>query len=119
MSWRRRAIALAVAIAAAAGLLGLRAALHETPWQRLHAEGGGRYTGSIYLPRAGRYVFGCQCARPVKLTVGDHALTLRQGPTASVGTSIDLDAGVAALTVEAPAGARLLWHPPGRRGDLE
>ncbi len=123
--WQRRGVAIALAIAAVGALLGLRAALHVSPWDRLHDDGDGRSSGSIYLPRGGRHVFACQCAAPVSIEIAGRMLPLRadaRGPGPSKGlltASIDLDAGVAPIVVHAPRGVRLMWHPPGRRGDPE
>ena len=115
---RPRAIAIAVAIAvgAIAALLGVRAALHDGPFDRLRAAGDGTFTGSIHLPRSGRYVFGCQCTGSIQVAGQTVALT---DPSGVHGRPLDLPAGAAPITVRAPRGARLLWHPPGRRGPLE
>jgi 4-amino-4-deoxy-L-arabinose transferase-like glycosyltransferase len=108
----RRALPIAIAAALVLGLLGLRAALHEEPWDHLTLRPDGSFTGRIHLPRDGRYVFGCQC--DATLTVAGK--TVRAGQD---GRPVDLFAGTADFAVKAPRGARLLWHPPGRRGPLE
>lgn len=123
--WRRRAIAVGLAVAAAIGLLALRAALHVSPWDRLRDAGDGVATGSIHLPRGGRYVFACQCPAPASVVVAGKPVPLRDNGNPDLRAkglvvgSVDLDAGVAPLEVRAPRGARLMWHPPGRRGDPE
>ena len=108
----RRAVPIAIAVALVLGLLGLRAALHESPWDHLAEQPDGSFTGRIDLPRDGRYVFGCQC----DATITVAGKTVRAGVD---GRPLDLFAGAADLVVKAPRGARLLWHPPGRRGPLE
>jgi 4-amino-4-deoxy-L-arabinose transferase-like glycosyltransferase len=116
----RIATAIAATVAVIAALLGLRAVLHVDALDQLHDEGGGRYTGSLHLPRPGRYVFGCRCDEPITIDVDGRRLKVAEDRAAGKrGASIDLDAGVAAFAVDAPQGARLLWHPPGRRGPLE
>jgi hypothetical protein len=47
------------------------------------------------------------------LTVGPHRVVAARG----VSTGRLLDAGAASIRLAAPPGARLVWHPPGRRGD--
>lgn len=108
----RRAVPIAIAVALVLGLFGLRAALHESPWDHLVEEDDGSWSGHIYLPRDGRYVFGCQC--DATFTVAGK--TVRAGVD---GKPLDLWAGTSYIRIKAPRGARLLWHPPGRRGPLE
>jgi 4-amino-4-deoxy-L-arabinose transferase-like glycosyltransferase len=117
----RALIPCGIAVAAIVALLVLRAALYVSPWDRLHADGAGAHAGSIELPRPGRYVFGNQGPAAMRIRVGGQPVALRADrDLAGVWSgSIDLDAGVATFEVEAPAGGRLLWHPPGRRGPLE
>ncbi len=116
---RQVPIAIGATLVVVAGLLLLRAVLHDEPIDRLRDEGGGRRTGSIQLPRAGRYVFGLE--RGMRLEVdGRRPQPCHLEPDLQITIcSIDLDAGVAAFAVEAPRGGRLLWHPAGRRGPLE
>jgi len=113
----RRAVPLAIALVLVLGLLGLRAALHQEPWDHLTEQADGSFAGRIHLPRDGRYVFGCQCTATI--TVAGKTVRVADDPAGGGGKAIDLAAGVADLTVAAPRGARLLWHPPGRRGPLE
>jgi 4-amino-4-deoxy-L-arabinose transferase-like glycosyltransferase len=108
----RRAVPIAIAVALVLGLLGLRAALHESPWDHLTEQPDGSFTGRIHLPRDGRYVFGCQC--DATITVAGKRVRSNVD-----GRPIDLFAGTVDFAVSAPRGARLLWHPPGRRGPLE
>lgn len=108
----RRALPIAIAAALVLGLLGLRAALHESPWDYLSEQDDGWSSGHIQLPRDGRYVFGCQCDATFQI----GGKTIRAGVD---GKPVDLYAGRSYFRVKAPRGARLLWHPPGRRGPLE
>jgi len=116
MTWRHRGIAIAVAIVAVIGLLALHAGLDETALDRLHARPDRSFAGSIDLPRGGRYVFGCQCTG--RLTIDGRTIRL-DDPTGAYGVPVDHDAGVVSFVAWVPPGARLLWHPPGRRGPLE
>jgi 4-amino-4-deoxy-L-arabinose transferase-like glycosyltransferase len=117
----RALIAGGVAFGAIVALLVLRAVLYTSPWDQLHDDGGGRYTGTIELPRPGRYVFGNQGAAPMVIVVAGQRVPLRvERDLPGVWTGpLDLDAGVVTFVVDAPRGVRLLWHPPGRRGPPE
>ncbi len=114
------AVALAVAVAA----LVARAACSPMPLERLapaataatDPAGTRARAGSLHLPRGGPYVLGVQSPGPAVLEVGPHRLVARAGVTSG---RFLLDAGAAPLRLAAPPGARLVWHPPGRRGDLE
>lgn len=118
MTAKKQVIAIAVAVAAVIALYAVRASQHVDPWSRLTADGA-RRTGSISLPRGGRYVFGYQGEGKVRITVANRPVPVQPGDGALKG-SVDLDAGVVPFTVDGyTPGLRLLWHPPGRRGDLE
>ena len=73
------------------------------------------YDGFLSLPRGGPYILGFQSSSPAKLTINDKVIA----GDGVVTNRIVLDAGEAKLHFVGPADARLLWHPPGRRGDHE
>ncbi|MEZ4362345.1 MAG: glycosyltransferase family 39 protein [Kofleriaceae bacterium] len=76
----------------------------------------GAWTGSLALPRGGPYILGFLSSGPARLRVGPHEVTGRGLVTRRV---LFAEAGPVALRFVAPAGARLLWSPPGRRGPPE
>jgi len=115
---RQRLIACGLALAALVALYALRASRHVDAIERLHGDGA-RRAGSISLPRGGRYVFGYQGEAKLRITVASKPVSFGAGDGAMKG-SLDLDAGVVAIVVDGVGpDTRLLWHPPGRRGDLE
>ncbi len=71
--------------------------------------------GSVFLPRGGPYILGFEAQGPARLTVGTYTIT----GTNSGKDRVILPPGATALRLVAAPGARLLWSPPGRRGDLE
>lgn len=126
----RRVAALVVpwllALAVSAGALVLRAGCSPDPLSRLAAApsapgdppGTRVLAGSLHLPRGGPYILGVQSPGRAVLEVGPHRVSI--GPEGGVKVErFQLDAGAASLRLAAPPGARLLWHPPGRRGDPE
>jgi len=112
---RRSAIALGVAIAAAAALLGLRQLVVERdPLDRLQSGANGAREGSWFFPRGGPYILGFESPH------GDATLAI-DGRDVVRGRGIQTErlvyqAGPHAVSFTAPQGSRLLWHPPGRRG---
>lgn len=118
----RAALGTVVAAVAIAGLLALRAAVTETQLERLSASPGKRsdttvYEGSWYFPRGGPYMLGFQSPR------GSATLHI-DGRKVASGSGVQFkrrvfQTSVVAVRFVAPEGARLLWHPPGRRGPLE
>lgn len=111
-----------VALIAIALVLAARAVLHVAPLDAL-ATGSARpgdpagvvRTGSIDLPRGGPFILGFQSSAPARLEIGGKVV-------AGTGLRTDrivLQAGVAPIRFAGPADARLLWHPPGRRGAPE
>ena len=137
MSWRR-AIApylpYAIASIAISIVVGVRALIVPSAISRLapapsapgDPPGTTAYAGVIELPRGGPYILGYVSKAPAKLEVAGHAIA---GPAndpdpvkraAGVTTArIVLQPGVVPIRFAAPPGARLLWHPPGRRGSPE
>ncbi|HLU64922.1 MAG TPA: glycosyltransferase family 39 protein [Kofleriaceae bacterium] len=122
MSERRRSlVAVAAAAAAIAALLAARAALVTgDPLDRLaRAPEGDRvaHTGSWHFPRGGPYVLGFESPG------GEASLEIDGRPVArGAGLKsgrVVYQPGAHAVRFVAPPGARLLWHPPGRRGPLE
>ncbi|HWM88330.1 MAG TPA: glycosyltransferase family 39 protein, partial [Kofleriaceae bacterium] len=116
MTSRGRAlVALAVAAATAAGLLGLRQLLVvRDPLDRL--AGSDVRQGSWYFPRGGPYVLGFESPGEAILEVDGRQVARGSG---QVSARVLFEAGARAVRFTAPPGARLLWHPPGRRGPLE
>ena len=71
---------------------------------------------SIYLPRGGPYILGFQSTSAAKLVIANHTIA----GTGLVTDRIVLPAGEVDFHFEGPRyGARLVWHPPGRRGEPE
>jgi len=116
---KRSAIAIAVAIAAIAALLGVRNAVVDAPLDRLREVEANVYEGSWYFPRGGPYILGFEKGRAltidgVRLATRPHhkdKLFLHEWKL--------YEAGAHRVRFEAQAGGRLLWHPPGRRGPAE
>ena len=129
----RRFAPTAIALAAIALLLGVRACLATAPLDRLapaaSAPGDPPHTtaraGVIALPRGGPYQLGFESPGPAKLEVAGRAIAVQPDGDpvrARVGVAfarVVLQPGVAPIRFAAPPGARLIWHPPGRRGSLE
>ncbi|MEZ4399453.1 MAG: glycosyltransferase family 39 protein [Kofleriaceae bacterium] len=114
------AIAAALVVAVALG----RAAWSPPPLARLATTasvagdpvGTRAWRGSLALPRGGPYIVGFASTGPARLELaGQPPLTGAGVVTARVV----LPAGAIGLRFAAPPGARLVWHPPGRRGDPE
>ena len=114
------AIVVGSALVVIAALLALRAALTDDPLHRLTAHpadsgdppGAAVRTGEVFLPRGGPYRFAVQATGPARVLVNDHMISADPFQP----TRLMLDAGAARIRVAAPApaGSRLLWHPPGR-----
>jgi 4-amino-4-deoxy-L-arabinose transferase-like glycosyltransferase len=112
----------AVPVALVVGLFALRACLATAPLDHLRAAaadpndppGTVAREGSLYIARGGPVVISFQAPSPARLSIAGKEL---------VGVAprerIVLPAGPAAIRFAAPPGARLLWNPVGRRGDLE
>jgi hypothetical protein len=119
---RARALVAIAAAAGAAGLLvGVRQLLVDRdPLDRLAARPAGVWTvheGSWHFPRGGPYVLGFESpAGEATLEVDGRQVARGRG---LVSQRVLYDAGSRAVRFTAPPGARLLWHPPGRRGPLE
>ncbi|MBP9085272.1 MAG: glycosyltransferase family 39 protein [Kofleriaceae bacterium] len=106
-----------------AALLSLRAVVVSPPTSRLRPSaslpldpaGTVALEGSVFLPRGGPYLLGFESVGSARLTVGTHVIS---GNNAGKDRVI-LPPGATALRLVAAPGARLLWSPPGRRGDME
>lgn len=102
----------------------VRAGCVATPLERLAAAptepgdppGTHAYRGALHLPRGGPYVVGFASTRPAELRLDGQRPLRGQGV---VTARVVLAAGAIDLRFAAPPGARLIWHPPGRRGDPE
>jgi 4-amino-4-deoxy-L-arabinose transferase-like glycosyltransferase len=113
----------ALAMVVIAGLLLARCASVRSPLETLAAApasgadppGALARAGAIFLPRGGPYILGFYSPTRARLQVGPHVVD----GTGVVTQRIVLPAGVQALRFAGPRSARLLWHPPGRRGDPE
>ena len=77
---------------------------------------GEPFSGSWWFPRGGPYILGFDSPGPASLEIDGE--TILSGAGEQQIRRI-YPPGVHAVTFEAPEGARLLWHPPGRRGALE
>jgi 4-amino-4-deoxy-L-arabinose transferase-like glycosyltransferase len=71
--------------------------------------------GSLYVARGGPYVIGFQSAGPARLVVGNESVV----GAGVVKKRIVLQAGAVDLHFATTDNARLMWSPPGRRGDME
>lgn len=117
MTRRRRVdlTAIAVATALVAGLLLARNLVVPEPLERLAHEDG-EYQGSWHFPRGGPFILGFESPGPATLAIDGAVIARGQGERTVRRV---YQPGAHAVRFEAPAGARLLWHPPGRRGPLE
>ena len=104
-------------------LLGLHAIVVSPPTARLRycasmpsdPVGTVALEGSVFLPRGGPYLLGFESVGPARLTIGTQVISGN-----NVGKDrLILPPGATALRLVAAPGARLLWSPPGRRGDME
>gem|GEM_PF-963210 len=118
---RRSWIAVGVAAVLWLGLWLIGAVVRDAPLDRLAAEGNGVYRGSWHFPRGGPYILGVQGGPQARLAVDGVSLELRpwRGQTDVRVARKVFAPGVYSVAVEAPAGSRLVWHPPGRRGPPE
>lgn len=117
---RNSLIACGVAVVLLIGLWVSRNAMVDNPLERLdRTEEQGRfvYEGTWHFPRGGPYILGFDSPR------GSARLFIDGRPVAQgKGTKTQrlvYQAGDYAVRFETPGAARLLWHPPGRRGPLE
>jgi len=112
-------IPLAVVVA----LVATRAWLHTAPLERLapaasdagDPPGASARSGAIFVARGGPVIIGFQSDGAARLTVGGRELR----GAGLVKDRIIMPQGPVALRFAAPAGARLVWSPVGRRGDPE
>jgi len=112
-----------VSVLAIALVLAVRSLVVSSPLQQLRVAttlptepaGTVAYEGSIFLPRGGPYMFGFQSAGAARLTIGTHVID----GSGSAKQRIVLPPGATALRFAAAPGARMMWSPPGRRGDME
>ncbi len=124
----------AIAGVAIAALLVVRACVVTAPIDRLapapgaagDPAGTSARTGTIDLPCGGPYILGFESRAPARLEIAGHVIA---GPSTDpdpvkhdAGVTfqrIVLPAGPAPIRFAAPPEARLIWHPPGRRGAPE
>lgn len=124
MTRRRRGLILLVAAGAAAGLVGLRQLIvTRDPLDRLARAPSSSpadpitHDGSWYFPRAGPCILGFESPDgEATLAVDGRQVARGRGVNSA---RVVFEAGAHAVRFTAPPGARLLWHPPGRRGPLE
>ncbi len=110
-------------VAIAIGLFGLRACVHTDPRDRLRVvaaqpddpPGTVAQEGSLAVVRGGPVILGFQSTGRARLSVGGRELR----GTGVVKERIVVPAGALAIRFAAPADARLVWSPVGRRGDPE
>jgi hypothetical protein len=95
-----------------AALLAVGRRLHEDARLNLAADG----TGSWWFPRGGPYILGFDSPGPATLTIDGQVAVKGEGKQSR---RILYERGVHSVHFDAPRDARLLWHPPGRRGALE
>ena len=93
-----------------------RNALVPTPLETLRYSDG-QYTGSWLFPRGGPYVLGFYSRAPAELKIDGRVVARGSGTVSQ--RLVYPQPGVRAVAFSGPPDARLLWHPPGRRGPLE
>jgi 4-amino-4-deoxy-L-arabinose transferase-like glycosyltransferase len=79
-------------------------------------------SGSFYFPRGGPYVLGFESPGEAELFIDGQRIAAGTGKViepAGGRPRLIYDKGPHAVLFRAGPGARLLWHPPGRRGDPE
>lgn len=120
---RRRSLVAAIAAVLSIGaLLALRNAVVDAPLDRLARGAQGArtvYEGSWHFPRGGPYILGFASPAPARLVIDGQQVAAGQGEQLARRV---YEAGIRAVRFEVLAGqghARLLWHPPGRRGPPE
>jgi 4-amino-4-deoxy-L-arabinose transferase-like glycosyltransferase len=109
--WRVFAVLATVAILVA-GLISLGRGLVKHPRDAL-VDG---QSGSWWFPRGGPYILGFWSPTPASLEIDGETVASGSGV---VQKRVLYDEGVHSVTFRAPPVARLLWHPPGRRGAPE
>jgi 4-amino-4-deoxy-L-arabinose transferase-like glycosyltransferase len=126
--WRRASRRWgALAIASVIVLFALRACLVTAPLENLSRSateptdpaGTIAYEGSLYIARGGPVIVGFQSGGDARLVIDDGTATKELRGRGLVKDRILLPAGTAAIRFAAPANARLVWSPVGRRGDPE
>jgi 4-amino-4-deoxy-L-arabinose transferase-like glycosyltransferase len=108
--WRLIAILGTVAILVA-GLLALGRGLVKDP-RAVLVDG----QGSWWFPRGGPYLLGFWSPGDATLEIDGEIVATGRG---FVSRRVVYEEGVHSVAFRAPPAARLLWHPPGRRGALE
>jgi 4-amino-4-deoxy-L-arabinose transferase-like glycosyltransferase len=73
------------------------------------------FQGSLAMPRGGPYIIGFYSESSAQLTVGSHRMAGR----GLVQQRIIFDASTQPIRFTGSAHSRLMWSPPGRRGDME
>jgi len=112
-----------IPIVVAIGLLALRAGLYVAPLDRLapaaHEDrdppGTTALAGSVAVTRGGPVMIGFYSERDARLVFAGTAMHGH----GLVRSRVVVPHGAAAIRFVAPPGARLLWNPVGRRGELE
>ncbi|HEU4729305.1 MAG TPA: glycosyltransferase family 39 protein [Kofleriaceae bacterium] len=112
-----------IPVAVAVVLLVVRAWLHSEPLDRLapapaqpaDPPGVTARAGSIYVARGGPVIVGFQSDGRARLSFAGHDV---QG-AGLIKSRVVVPEGPTAIRFAAPAGARLVWSPVGRRGDPE
>jgi 4-amino-4-deoxy-L-arabinose transferase-like glycosyltransferase len=111
----RTAIIVGSAMVIVALLLLVRNARPHDPVARLKQSETGR-SGSWWFPRGGPYILGFVSTGPAELVIDGKQIVVGTG---QVTQRVIYAAGAHAVTFRAPRGSRLIWHPPGRRGQPE
>ena len=106
---------LVVLFAACALLVALRNVTTDSPQDSVSEQRP--LTGSWHFPRGGPYVLGFDSPNGnAELSIDGQVIARGRGQKQVRRV---YPAKIATLRFSAPVGARLLWHPPGRRGPLE
>lgn len=112
-----------IPIAIAVALLGLRACVTVAPLDRLaeapawegDPPGTRVYAGTVWVARGGPLIIGFSTPGLARLTVASQDV---RGTGVQKGRFV-VSSGPLPVRFAAPDGARLMWSPVGRRGDME
>ena len=112
-----------IPIAVAIGLFAVRACVHVPAVDRMvvtpsladDPPKAQARTATLWVPRGGPLIVGFQSDGPARLTIASRDIR----GSGVVKDRLVVDAGPLPIRFAGPPNARLMWSPPGRRGDME
>jgi 4-amino-4-deoxy-L-arabinose transferase-like glycosyltransferase len=112
-----------IPIALAIVLFAVRACIHVPAVDRMAASPSltedppksRAHTATLWVPRGGPMIIGFQSDGPARLTIASKDIR----GAGVIKDRIIVDAGPLPIRFAGPPNARLMWSPPGRRGDME